>query len=172
MAVHQISIMGLIQPDSTGRCWVEPYDVIATNDVWKHPVVRFKDPSGTQAHGFYGQFTVPQNYVGTAAVIPIWTTTATSGTPGVRWAFTYRTVGGDDTTSLDQTSNEESVAVVDAPPGAANRRMTPSISPTSANFAAGDTVEYFFARDDNPGSADNVAADAVLHDLLFSYADA
>jgi hypothetical protein len=168
MATHQISMMGLIQPDATGRCWVEPYDVIATNDVWRHPVVRFKDPGAGEAHGFYSQFTVPQNYVGNAAILPIWTSTATTG--NCCWRATYRTVGGDDTTSLDQAGNEQQVSVTDAAPGAANRRMTPTISPTAANFAAGETVEYLFERFDNT-AADTMAADSVLHDLIFQYTD-
>jgi hypothetical protein len=155
-------------PDTTGRCWWETYDTAATNDVWKNLIVRFKDPSGGQAHGIYGIFTVPQNYVGTAAVIPIWTSTATSG--NCRWRLTYRTVGGDDSTSLDQTSNEEQSSVTDAAPGAANRRLTPTISPTSANFAAGETVTFLFERNDD-SSTDTMAADALLFDLIFQYAD-
>lgn len=170
MATHQLSILGAsLVPDTTGRCWCEPYDVIATNDVWKNLVIRFKDPTSGQAHGVYGQFTVPQNYVGTAVIIPIWTSTATTG--NCRWRFTYRDVGGDNTTSLDQTGNAEQVLVTDAAPGAANRRMTPSISLTSANLAAGETVTFLFERFDDTG-VDTMAADAVLFDLLLQYADA
>lgn len=169
MATHQISILGAnTVPDTTGRCWLETYDVVATNDVWKSLAFRFKDPSAAQAHGIYGQFVVPQNYVGTAVFKPTWTSTATSG--NINWRMTYRTVGGDDTTSLDQTSNEEQLNQTDVAPGAANRRLTPSITPTSANFAAGETVEFLFERFDN-SSADTMAADAILFDLLFQYAD-
>ena len=169
MATHQISILsGNTVPDTTGRCWWETYDVAATNDVWKFLIVRFKNPAGGQAHGIYGQFTVPQNYVGTAAVIPIWTSTATTG--NCRWRLTYRTVGGDDTTSLDQTTNEQQVSVTDAAPGAAHRRLTPSLSPTAANFAAGETVEFLFERNDDTAT-DTMAADAFLFDLIFQYAD-
>jgi predicted carbohydrate-binding protein with CBM5 and CBM33 domain len=126
-----------------------------------------KDPTGTLSNGVYGQFTVPQNYVGTAAVIPVWTTTATSGTATFR--VTYRTVGGDDTTSLDQSSNEEQVTLNDIAPTAAHRRMTPSASLTSANLAAGETVEFFFERYYTP---DSIAADLLLFDVIFQYADA
>jgi hypothetical protein len=169
MATHQIGIFGgNTVPDSTGRVWLETYDTIATNDVWKPLVWRFANPGTTQSHGVYGTFSVPQNYVGTAAIVPVWTSTATSG--NCRWRLTYRTVGGDDTTSLDQTSNEEQVSVTDAAPGAANRRLTPSLSPTSANFAAGETVEFLFERNDDSGT-DTMAADAVVFDLIFQYAD-
>jgi hypothetical protein len=170
MATHQISVLGMNTiPDSTGRCWVEPYDVIATNDIWKMMVVRFKDPTtANTSHGIYGLFTVPQNYVSAPVIVPVWTSTATVG--NCRWRFTYRTVGGDDTTSMDQATAEEAVRIPDAAPGAANRRLTPPIALTAANFAAGETVEYLFERQDL-SSDDTMSADAVLFDLLFQYAD-
>lgn len=170
MATYQISILGAnTVPDNSGRCWLEPYDVVATNDVWKMLVFRFKDPAANQAHGLYGQFTVPVNYVSAAAVIPVWTSTAIVN--NCQWRFTYRTVGGDNTTSLDQTSNEQQVRQSDAAPGAAHRRLTPSITLTAANFSPSETVEFLFERQDL-ASDDTMAADAVLFDLLFSYADA
>lgn len=168
MATQQISMLANVNPDATGRCWMEPYDVVATNDVWKGLVFRFKDPGATEAHGLYGWLSVPQNYVGTAVVIPVWTSTATTG--NCYWRITYRAISGDNTESMDQTSNQEQVRQVDVAPGAANRRLTPSITLTSANFAAGDTVEFLFERQSN-SSDDTMAADAVLFDLLFQYAD-
>lgn len=169
-ATHQISVLGPnTVPDTTGRCWFETYDVAASNDVWKNLIARFKDPSGGQSHGLYGQFTVPQNYVGTPVIVPIWTATATAG--NCRWRFTYRTVGGDDTTSLDQAGNEEQVSLTDAAPTAANRRLAPTgLALTAANLAAGETVEFLFERLDDTG-VDTMAADALLFDLLFQYAD-
>lgn len=168
MATHQISIFGALRPDTTGRAFFEPYDVKATNDLYKHFVAVFNDPSAAQAHGFYGRFLVPQNYVGSAAFIPVWTSTATTG--NCRWRMSYRTIDGDDTTSLDQASHEEQVLVTDAAPGAANRRLTPSLSPTAGNFAAGETVEFLLERLDDSG-VDTMAAAAMLHDLIFQYAD-
>jgi hypothetical protein len=158
-------------PDATGRCWFETFDVSATNDVWKYMVARLKDPTGTQWHGFYGQFTVPQNYVGTALIKPSWTSSATSG--NCQFRFTYRAVGGDDAESLDQTSNQEQVSPsVDVAPSAAFERNKPTITLTSANLAAGDTVQFLFERGDPNGSTDTMAADATIHDLIFSYSDA
>lgn len=166
MATHQIPILGFATcPDASGNVWAEPYSIVATNDVWPYLIFRFKD-SATKDK-LYGEFTVPQNYVGTAAIIPVWSSTATSG--NVIWEFAYRTVGGDDTTSLDQSGTEEAPTVTDAAPTAANRRLTPSISPTSANFAAGEKVQFYLARDGS--GSDTMAADAQLHGLLFSYAD-
>ncbi len=169
MATHQFSILnGSVIPDNTGRCWFEPYYITATNDVWKHLVFRFLNPSSSQVHGFYGQFSLPLNYVGSPSIIPIWSTTATSGNG--RFRFTYRAVGGDNAESLDQTSNQEQVSVTDAAGGAANRRMTPIINLTDVNFTAGDSVEYLFERLDD-GGTDTINADIVLHDLLFQFAD-
>lgn len=169
MATHLISILGRHAPDTTGRCWEEPYTVAATNDLFAHPIIRFADPAASQAHGIYGVFEVPQNYVGTAAIVLRWTSTATSG--NCRWEFSYRAISGDDAESLDQASFQETVAVTDAAPSAAHERNTPSMSLTSANLAAGDTVEFFLKRTDDSG-VDTMAADALLHDAMFSYADA
>ena len=168
MATQQFSILNpSVVPDSTGRCWTEPYDIAASNDVWKHLLWRFADPSSGQTHGIYGQFLIPQNYVQSPLIIPVWTATATSG--NCAWRFTYRAIGGDNSESLDQTSNQEQVSLVDAAPGAAHRRLTPTVALTAANLAAGDTVEFLFERNN---TSDTMAADALLHDLLFQYADA
>ncbi len=156
-------------PDATGRCFFEPYDVKATNDLFKHLVATFNDPAAAEAHGFYGAFEVPQNYVGTPAVKIVWTSTATTG--NCRWRFSYRTVGGDDTTSLDQATFEEQVSVTDAAPTATDRRLEASATLTAANFSAGETVEFLFERLDDSGT-DTMAAAATLHKLVFSYADA
>ena len=172
MATHWLPIVGWqAKPDTTGECFLEPYSVLATNDVWDRLIFRFGLSNAAQPtvrHGFYGGFTVPQNYVGSAVLIPVWTSTITSG--NVVWDLDYRTVGGDDTTSLDQAGTEEAVTGTDAAPGAANRRLAPTISLTSANFATGEEVEFFFARDGADG-ADTMAGSALLFSLIFQYAD-
>jgi len=167
LATHQLPILrsGGAKPDTSGNVFEEPYSIKATNDVWDPLVVVFNDTATKDK--WHGTFTVPQNYVGTAAIIPIWTSTATSG--NVVWEFGYRTVGGDDTTSLDQSGTEEAPTVTDAAPTAAHRRLTPTISPTSANFAAGETVEFYIARDGT--AADTMAAAALLFELIFQYLD-
>lgn len=168
MATHRMSLLGgLVSPDTSGNVFVEPYTVKATNDVWKHPVVVFND-TGTR-DGLYGVFTVPKNYVGTAKLIVVWTSTATSG--NVVWDADYRGVSGDNSESLDQTGNQESVTGTDAAPGAAHRRLELSISLTSSNLAVDDLVEWGLFRDGSDAS-DTMAAAAMLFDLLFEYADA
>ena len=49
MAIHRISILQGVQPDNTGRCWLEPYDVFATNDIWKHAVIRLLLPPAAKS---------------------------------------------------------------------------------------------------------------------------
>ncbi len=166
MATHRIPILSAINPDTSGNVFLEPYAIKATNDVWSPLVVIFND-TATRI-GLHGIFNVPKNYVGTAKLIIVWTSTATSG--DVVWDCDYRAVTGNDTESLDQTGNQESVTVTDTAPGAANRRMEVSITLTSGNFAADDTVTYTFFRDGT--AADTIAAAVILFDLLFEYADA
>lgn len=167
MATHQISILnGSLSLGSSGSVYATTFDTLATNDVWKHLVIAFKDTSTRDL--MYGQFLVPQNYVGSGVFKVIWTTTATSG--NAIWDLDYRTVGGDDTTSLDQAGTEEALTVTDAAPTAALRRLVASMTATAANFAAGETVEFLFGRDG--ASSDTIAATIVLFDLIFQYADA
>jgi hypothetical protein len=164
MATRILPILGGVRPGTSGSVFWEPYSVKATNDVWQHDVLIFNDTAARDL--CYGQFTVPQDYVGTPVFRVIWSSTATSG--NAIWDLDYRTVGGDDTTSLDQAGVEEALTVTDAAPGATNRRMTPTMA-AAANFAAGETVEFLFGRDG--ASADTIAAALIVFDLIFEYSD-
>lgn len=170
MSTHVISCLGpQTIPDTTGSCFFNTFDQTATNDLFKHMVVQFiATPSTGAEYGIYGTFRVPQNYVGTAAIIPDWTSATTTG--NARWEFSYRAVGGDDAESLDQTTFQEEVQVTDAAPSAAFERNTPSLALTSGNLAAGDTVEFYFKR--SKDGNDTIGDSLTLHDLNFSYADA
>lgn len=168
MATHRISIVQWqSRPDSSGEVFIEPYTIKATNDVWGLDVLIFNDTSTRD--GYHGGFTVPQNYVGSANLVPIWTSTATSG--DVEFDFDYRAVGGNDAESLDQTGTQESVNQNDTAPSAVNERMEISIALTDGNFAAGDTVLFQFFRDGTDGG-DGIAAAVIVFELLFEYADA
>jgi hypothetical protein len=169
MAIHRIPILGWqTVPDTSGEVFLEPYPIKATNDQWGMLVVIFND-SGTRI-GIYGVFQVPTNYNPATApnIVFVWTSTATVG--DVEWDFDYRSVGGDDTTSLDQAGTDESVNANDTAPTAAHRRLEISIPLTASNFAALDTVEFEALRDGTDGG-DTMAAAAILVGLLFEYSD-
>jgi hypothetical protein len=172
MASHRLPILGWpMRPDDTGDCFLEPYDILATNDVWDRLVLRMGRDNAAQPTvraGVHGGFAVPKNYVGTAVLVIVWTATLTSG--NVVFDFEYRTVAGNDTTSLDQSGTEESMTVTDAAPGAAHRRLEATINLTSANFAVDDEVEFFFARD-GTDAADTMAGSALLFGLYLQFAD-
>lgn len=168
MATHRIPILGWsCVPDSSGNVFFEPYDIKATNDVWDRLVLIFND-TATRI-GIHGGFTVPKNYVGSAKLVVVWTSTATSG--DVEWDFDYRAVGGDDTESLDQAGTQESVNLNDTAPSAVNERMETLITLTAGNFAIDDEVEFQFFRDGTDGG-DTIAAACIVFNLLFEYADA
>ena len=167
MATHEVSLLGpQTVPDSTGNVYQQPYPILATNDIWGNLVYIFAD-AGTTNY-LYGQLTIPQNYVGTASIVFIWTATATSG--AVVWGFDYRDVGGTDTTSLDQATAQESVTVTSNAPSATDRRIRATVNLTSANLTAGDTLEFRISRNPSNGS-DTMAASAELFDCLLRYAD-
>lgn len=166
MATFRIPILGFgTAPDDSGDVWFEPYDIKATNDVWKRLVGVFDDPSADEA--LYGGFTVPKNYVGTPKIVIVWTSTATSGT--CKWSFDYRAVGGDDTESLDQDTAQQTVTCDDVAPSAIHERMEISTALTAGNFAADDEVKFILWRD---LTGDTMAAAALLFALIFEYTDA
>lgn len=168
MATHLINILGPnTVPDSSGDVFLEPYDIKASNDVWKFLVFIFNDTS--TRIGLRGMFRVPQNYVGTAKIVVEWSSTATTG--DVEWDFDYRAIGGNDTESMDQSGTQESVNNNDTAPGAAHRRLNCELTLTSSNLAAGDLVEFELFRDGTDGG-DTMAAAAIFFGAYFSYADA
>lgn len=172
MATKRIPILGMgTVGDATGDCLLARYDVYATNDTWPRLIVAFGSSNAAQPtvrHGIYGGFTVPKDYVSAPKLVIVWTATLTSG--NVVWDFDYRTVGGDDTTSLDQSGTEESVTVTDAAPSAANRRLEVSVSLTAANFSPDEEVEFYLARDGADGS-DTMAGSALMFSAHFEYSD-
>jgi len=168
MATHRIPILGFAaKPDTSGNVFLEPYDVKATNDVWDRMVLIFND-TATRI-GVHGGFTVPKNYVGSAKIVVVWTSTATSG--DVEWDFDYRAVGGNDTESLDQSGTQETVNLNDTAPGAAHRRLECLLSLTSTNLTADDEVEFTLFRNGTV-AGDTMAAAAIVFNVLFEYADA
>jgi len=168
MATHRIPILGWnTVPDNSGDVFLEPYSVKATNDVWEYLVTIFED-TATRI-GLRGAFDVPQNYVGSPVIIVVWTATATTG--AVEWDFDYRCVGGNDIESLDQTGTQQSVNASDNAPSVVNERLEASLSLTAGNFAAGDTCQFELFRD-GTDAGDTMSAAAIVHALLFEYADA
>jgi putative transposon-encoded protein len=168
MAAHRIPILGANTiPDASGDVFLEPYSVKATNDLWEHLVAIFND-TATRI-GLRGGFVVPKNYIGSAKIIVIWTSTAIAG--DVEWDYDYRAIGGNDTESLDQaTPPQETVNQNDTAPSAAHERMVAELSLTDGNFAVDDFVEFELFRD-GTDAGDTMAAAAIVHAVLFEYSD-
>jgi hypothetical protein len=158
-------------PDATGRAFFEPFDVKATNDLFKHAVLILNDPGASEIHGAYVNFEVPSNYVDSAAIVVIYTSTATTGTAAL--AFDYRSVSGSNIESLDNSSFQETTNGNAVAPGTLNWRRELSIALTDTNIVADDTLEGFLTRDGVIGGpTDDMAAALMVHDLVFEYADA
>lgn len=154
------------RPTATSGVYLTEFDAEATNDVWKH-LVWVLEGTGSGDFGFYGCFEVPQNYNGTPKLTIVWTANAT--TNSAYFQFKYRAVSGNDSESLDQSGNDESVVQLDGAPSAVFERLSVSKTLTD-NFAAGDTVQYEFWRD--PSDAlDTMSENALIFALLFEYDD-
>ena len=168
MATRRVPIFNwACLPDSAGEVFFEPLSVKGTNDVFDRLLLVFNDTASRK--GIAGSLSVPGDYVATANLIIVWTTTATSG--DVEWDFDYRAVGGNDTESLDQTGTQESVNSNDTAPSAAWERLEISIALTDGNFTADDTVLFELFRDGSD-AGDTMAAAALIFEAFFEYADA
>lgn len=170
MATHRLPILGFAtKPDASGDVFFEPASVKGTNDFFDGLVLVFND-SGNDDE-LFGRFQVPQNYSGSAKLVIVWTTTATSG--DVEWGIAYRAVGGNDTESLDQATAQEALLSGnnDTAPSATDERMEFLITLTEGNFAIGDTVQFILSRE-GADAGDTLAAAVRVYGLFFEYADA
>ena len=157
-------------PDAVGEVFQEPAFIKASNDIWDRLVWIFNDSATKDA--LFGQFNVPKDYVGTANIVYVWTSTATSGV--CAWEFDYRAVGGNDAESLDQGTAQEAIDIHDTAPSATDERMEITGALTDGNFVADDTVTFRAYRNgtDITTGDDSMAAAAQLVDLIFEYNDA
>ena len=171
MATHRVSVLGHSTiPDTSGNVYPDTYSSEGVNDFFRHLCFTFLQ--GTTKDSLYGSFSVPENFDSAASLVIIWTAHDLTQNDVV-WDFEYRCVGGDDAESLDEEDEQESdLTVTDAGPSAVHERMVATIPLTSANFSAGDTVEFIFSRDGTPGTDDDLANPAILFDLLFEFDDA
>lgn len=166
MATHRVGIIGAATlPDSSGNVFFESSSVKDTNDRYPHLVAIFND-TATKI-GLRGRFQVPQNYVGTPAIVVAWKSTAITG--DVVWDFDYTAVAVGE--SADPSTDQESATVTDTAAGTTLLLNEASIPLTAANLAAGDEVLFTLSRD-GAVAGDTMAAAAILEAAYLEYADA
>lgn len=168
MATHRLPIMGATTiPDSTGECYMAPASVEMAlgTGLMKNLVMVLKDP--TADTGFYGVFEVPQNYVGTPVIAVTGVLDGTTGAAdGVDFEFSYLTRVDNETI---EAAWEQSVTFNTGRTDAwtAEDLVTDSAA-CAANFTAGDTVFYYFKRDQG---TDDFNGDFHVVGLYFQYSD-
>jgi len=150
-------------PDTSGNVWFEPAALTQTNDRYAQLVVRFKDTATKDTVGM--NFKVPQNYVGSPVFGVTWTTTATSG--NAIWNVDYASAAV--TATLDPAADDEALTVTTAAPGASQTGVNSTMAATAGNFAAGEICQLKLGR--NGAGADTIAADLVVYNFYFQYAD-
>lgn len=168
MTVHRMSVLGAATlPDASGNVWPEPASLTQTNDRYPQLVWRFKDTATKDSLGI--RFAVPKTYVGSTTapkLIVVWTTTATSG--NAIWTFDYSSAAS--TASLDPSADEENLTVTTAAPASSQTGKESALTFTGADLAAGDILQGKLSR--NGAGSDTIAADLVVYDILFEWADA
>lgn len=167
MATFELPITSNLIPDASGRATVSNYSRFSVNKLFNHLVYVLEDPASSQEHGFYGTFIVPQNYVGTPVIRIYWTTSATTGS--AVFEFRHRAVASGE--SMDQSTFSETPSVTASSPATAHTLSISDISLTAALLSAGKIDEFYFLRRDAAG-ADTIAAQVVVHEIVFRYSDA
>jgi hypothetical protein len=164
MASHRVSIFGALVPDS--NAYPEPLNVDAGNNLSSILAWVLGDTSADVVLEF--GFEVPQNYVSAPKIVARFVTVATSGNVMLEAALRGIAVGE----SLDPTTYAQTVtSAATAVPGTAFNIGEVSLTFTAGNFAAGDFMLGKFLRKGSSGS-DTLAADLLLVELTFEYADA
>ena len=150
-------------PDTSGEVFFEPYTIKDTAAVID-PLVLIFNNSGTK-DGLRGSFRVPENYVGTAKLLVVWTANATSGTFIIDWSVLTRS-GAED---MGAAATRTTETVTDTKTGTAFVREEASLTLTDADYAAGDEVLFEIFRDT---INDTMAAAAIVFGIYFEYEDA
>ncbi len=158
-------------PDSVGDAFFEPYSVVATNDLFRHTILRMaaSNTGGpTVDAGVYGRFTVPSDYQNTPEVIIKWNASVISGS--VQYGLNYRSIlasSGSDAESGDASFYFGSGTAVSAVKTTGHLMNQVGIS-LSGNIRPGDQFAYYFYRGGGQ-AADTMTGSALVHDLLFNY---
>ena len=163
MGTRRISIIGSLTQDNSGNVLWEPSSLFLTND--RHPgfVLRFKNTDDKIKAS--GSFSVPKDYVGTPKIIVIWATSAVAG--NAVWDADTKAIAAGE--SMDPNSDDDNATVTTA---AAETTLLQSVSSMTltGTYAVDDLVQLSLGRD---GAApDTIAADLLVWDVLFEYADA
>ena len=164
----RIPIMGAMTvPDSTGECYMAPISVemaLATG-LMKNLVMVLKDPSADT--GFYGTFLVPKDYVDTANIVVRGVIDGTVGTTSIDFEMSY--IARADNETVEAGWAEEVAFDTGNTNGWTNEdELEDSAALTDSNFAADDTVYYYFKRDQG---TDDFVGDFHVTGLFFEYQD-
>jgi len=152
-----------MRPDSP--CFFEPYSIKDTAAALDPTVLIYKN-SGTK-DGANGSFIVPQNYVGTAKLIVLWNVNATSGDAIFDLSYLART----DAEDMGAAATDTTDTVTTTTDGTAFNLNTSEMTLTAGDFAAGDIVLFELFRD-TANASDTLAADLIVHKVIFEYSDA
>lgn len=166
MALHQLPILGPTVLPQSG-VWVDRVgnQIAAANEVGNQLCVVLAD--GGSDEGFYGSFTIPQNYVGTGKIIAKGILDGTMSS--VTLQFGVKGITREDNEAVDAAYSTEDTGNITADHADEDLFKVEIILSNFIGFAVGDTVFYYFYID---ASGNSYAGNVLLTDLLFQYADA
>jgi len=167
MATRRVDLgfNGTVRP-STGDPHFVPYTVVNSGST-QDPIVLVMLSAVVTV--IKGHIRIPEDYVGTPVLSIVWTSETAANT--VDFKFRHRTIAGSDTALLDISTSpteREDTSVDNGGPSAPSERMLDTISLTTTDLTAGETMYYEFERD---GVTDDKADDITIWHLDFQYSD-
>lgn len=164
MATHRWPIL-LAGTNPISPVFMQPADIIHTASPSKVMDIIF--PFSTTKDDLHGRFGVPIGYVDTPGIVIVWDTNDTGN--DVEWDFAFRAVNGSET--FNQSGSTATAASEDTQGGTAFLRMEITLSLTSGDFVAKDTVDFILSRDQTD-AGDTLTTSVTLKELYFEYNDA
>ncbi len=164
MATLQLDITDGFRP-SNANVWWEPYSAKDAGAILDPLVLTYSNSSTKD--GANNSFVVPQNYVGTAQLIVLWNVNATTGDAIFDLSYLNRT-DAEDMGAAAQSTTDTVTLTTD---GTAFNLNTSTMTLTASDFVAGDISMVELFRD-TANASDTLAADLMVHKIIFQYADA
>ena len=173
MATLEMSMLGaMTAPDASGKVFFEPLELamsLGNVDLGTLLGCTIQAPAGAGDCGFYGNFVIPQNYVGTPVVVIRGYVGQDPSAAAIAFAFQFQPAIADNETVDVAFDTEDTTGAITTAYTAEDLLVaTITVTPAAA-FVAGDVVNFYFKRDDTD---DAQTGEFHLADLSFRYSDA
>lgn len=170
MALQEIPLFNASSlPNATGDVFIASEQLFGPANPDPSQVIVFAQ--GSAKRGITMSFRVPPNYVGAPKVIVPWKSSSTAANATLVMDVDYRAEAAGE--SGNQATNQGNVEASQDDSTTPWIWMELSLTLTAGDFAPGDNVTLTLSRDQSDATTvDDLAADVIVRNPVFQYADA